>query len=80
MRGKDGDGGSEVLGRVVDLAGQEGELPAEGFESGTDLPALHGVEGVRELGGRVEELCQLDHGTGGVAHVRGAEQSFGDLA
>lgn len=80
MRRQHGDGGTEVFGHLVDFAREEGELPAEGLDPGTDLPALHGLQGVRKFAGGVEELSQPDHRTGVVPLLRGAEQGLGHIA
>lgn len=79
MRWQDGDGGDEILCRVVDFLHEEVELPSEGVEPGTDLSALGGLESVRELCGGGQEVLQADHRAGVVARLRGAEQGIGDI-
>ncbi|MFC9128191.1 hypothetical protein ACFT4A_15235 [Streptomyces sp. NPDC057099] len=55
MRGQDGHGRAEVLGRLFDFAGQELCLPAQRGEAGGDLAALHGLQGAGELAARLQE-------------------------
>lgn len=70
------DRGGEILGRVVHLSGEEGELSAIGVEL---LPA-DTVQGVGEAGRGIEEAFQPGQGTGFVALLCGGEQGLGDLA
>ncbi len=69
MRWQDGDGRAEIFRRLVNLSDEKGELPAESVDPGTDLPALHGAECVRELGGGLEKGPQPHQGTGVVARL-----------
>jgi hypothetical protein len=49
VRRQDGDGRAEVLGRLLDFAGEELDLPAQRREAGGDLAPLHGFQGAGEL-------------------------------
>ncbi len=77
VRRQDGDGRAEVLGRLLDFAGQELDLPAERGEPGGDLPALDGLQRTGELGAGFQEFLEADHRARVVAALGGAEQRVG---